>query len=340
MVGPFPTGWSVDPDDVAVFQLRAGLWSLRLPLPWPGLSRVNAYAIEADPDGVVLVDCGIAGDESCWEALHEGLRQTGHTPADVRRLVITHAHSDHFGLAARVVEESGCTLEMHPAHEPFTDAANEPVRIETERRRHALLQGVPQESVRFYSDVAEEVDAALPVPRFTALASGMRIPTGLGEWTVVETPGHAPSHLLLHQPELGIAIVGDLISRVFAPWYDHGYTADPVSELHASLDVLAGLDVELALPGHGRPIENVAEIVAMHHTELGSRVAAVAAAVAGGATSAYAVSREVFGRDDEMIDEVSHFVETLVYLDHLRLREEIIRDDNDDAFVYAAVPGV
>ncbi|MGH2734360.1 MAG: MBL fold metallo-hydrolase, partial [Actinomycetota bacterium] len=94
-----------------------GLFRLVLPLPWPGLDRVNAYLL-ADEDGATLVDCGIwdpGEDDGGWSRLGAALEATGHQVADVRTLVITHTHIDHYGMAARLVETTGCELWMHEA---------------------------------------------------------------------------------------------------------------------------------------------------------------------------------------------------------------------------------
>ena len=100
MVGPTPDIRSIDPAEVAVFEVRPGLWNLRIPLVWPGISHVNVAVLAGADGGITLVDCGTAGDPTCWDALLNGLAETGHGIADVTDLVITHAHSDHFGLAS------------------------------------------------------------------------------------------------------------------------------------------------------------------------------------------------------------------------------------------------
>src|SRR3954454_711855 len=141
MVGPTPDLRSIDPTAVAVFEVRPGLWNLRIPLVWPGISHVNVAVLAGADGGGPLVDCGTAGDPTCWNALVNGLSETGHGIADVTDLVVTHAHSDHFGLASRVVAESGCTMWMHPAHEAFTDSALEPERIYAARERRARAGG-------------------------------------------------------------------------------------------------------------------------------------------------------------------------------------------------------
>ena len=89
-----------------------GLWRLRLPLPWPGVPHGNAYAVAAG-DGVVLVDTGLH-EPGSMRQLELALDQAGLRVEHVRLVVCTHAHSDHYGQAAPIMERtgaasSGCT---------------------------------------------------------------------------------------------------------------------------------------------------------------------------------------------------------------------------------------
>src|SRR3954447_17684386 len=79
-----------------------GLWRLRLPLPWPGVPHVNSFAIAAG-SGVVLMDTGIHEPGSLGQ-LERALDQAGLGLEHVRLLVCTHAHADHYGQAAPIVE--------------------------------------------------------------------------------------------------------------------------------------------------------------------------------------------------------------------------------------------
>src|SRR5213075_862528 len=82
------------------------------------------------------------------------------------------------------------------------------------------------------------------------LVAGVEIETDVGTWQVYETPGHAPSHVCLHQRERRLLISGDhLLGRV-SLYFDVGYTPDPVGEFLDSLDVVERLDARLALSGH------------------------------------------------------------------------------------------
>src|SRR5258705_10584745 len=82
-----------------------GLWRLRLPLPWPGVPHVNAWAVAAG-DGVVLVDTGLA-DPGALAQLELALKEAGLRLEHIRLLVCTHAHSDHYGLAGSIVDPAG-----------------------------------------------------------------------------------------------------------------------------------------------------------------------------------------------------------------------------------------
>jgi glyoxylase-like metal-dependent hydrolase (beta-lactamase superfamily II) len=101
-----------------------GVFRLRLPLPWPGVPHGNAWAIAAG-DGVVLVDTGIHEPGSMGQ-LERALDQVGLRLEHVRLLVCTHAHADHYGQAATIVERTGCELWMHPRHEYARRYAEDP----------------------------------------------------------------------------------------------------------------------------------------------------------------------------------------------------------------------
>jgi len=111
MVGPPPASWAVPPERARAFELAPGIWQLRLPLPWPQVPHVNAYWLA---DLRVLVDCGSAGHPSHRASLSAALGVAGASVDDVRTLVGTHTHSDHVGLAAWVIQASGCEFLMHP----------------------------------------------------------------------------------------------------------------------------------------------------------------------------------------------------------------------------------
>jgi glyoxylase-like metal-dependent hydrolase (beta-lactamase superfamily II) len=101
-----------------------GVFRLRLPLPWPGVPHCNAWAVAAG-DGVVLFDTGMHQPGSMAH-LERALAMCNLSLENVRLLVCTHAHSDHYGQAAPIVERSGCELWMHPNHRHMLRWAEDP----------------------------------------------------------------------------------------------------------------------------------------------------------------------------------------------------------------------
>jgi glyoxylase-like metal-dependent hydrolase (beta-lactamase superfamily II) len=178
------------------------VWRLRLPLPWSHLPHCNAWALPAG-DGVVLVDTGLHSDGS-MEALEQALRLTGFDLGDVRQPVCTHAHPDHCGQAATIVARTGCAVLMHPRIAHLTARGTEAgaaARIELARQ-----SGVPENLLPSADHGAGLPGVAAPVLPDRALANGTTISTDVGTWQVFETPGHAPSHVCLFEPGLGLLL--------------------------------------------------------------------------------------------------------------------------------------
>jgi glyoxylase-like metal-dependent hydrolase (beta-lactamase superfamily II) len=329
----------VDPGAAGAREIVPGLWRLRLPTGWPGIDHVNAYVIDrAQGDGVVLVDCGTAGDPSCVEALEAALAQAGgRTLEDVRLLVATHAHSDHIGTAPLVIARGGGELWAHPDDAHFTAAFREPERIAAARERRARREGVPEARLEAYRTTREEQEGALGVlAPDRPLRDGDVVDTALGPWEVLETPGHSPSHVCLVQREWRLLIAGDLLCAAFVPWMDYGCSPDPVGESLASLERVEALgEIARALPGHGRPIADVPATIALTRAGFAQRLEATRAALAHGPAGAYEIATRMFGAEDDDIEATGHLTEVLSYLRHLRLAGEVVRERNDDdTYIY------
>jgi glyoxylase-like metal-dependent hydrolase (beta-lactamase superfamily II) len=316
------------------------IWQLRLPLPWPVVPHVNAYVIEGD-DGIVLVDCGSAGHPSHREGLAAALAEAGHDLGDVRTLVGTHTHSDHVGLAEWVVERSGCGFAMHPDTAHFYDGTREPERIAAARRRRAAAEGVPGERLEEFADTSEETDGVLSaLEPGEPLRGGEPVP-GAEAWEVVETPGHCPSHVCLVDRERRAVILGDLVAPVFAPWFDYGYSADPVTEFLDSLDRVEALGpFDLALPGHGRAVEDLPAALDDHRAGVARRLEETLAAIDEGPAGAFDLTVRVFGEELPAPLDVWRMTEIAAYLRHLRLAGMVVRDqDGDGRFVHRRADG-
>jgi glyoxylase-like metal-dependent hydrolase (beta-lactamase superfamily II) len=307
-----------------------GVWRLRLPLPWPGVPHCNAWAV-ASGDGIVLFDTGMH-EPGSMAHLERALAQCNLKVEHVRLLVCTHAHSDHYGQAATIMERSGCELWMHPDHEHMTRAAQDPEAALERRIEVAIQSGVAEEPLRAYAEArrGQGYGIAKIVEPDVALVPGVEIPTDLGVWSVHETPGHAPSHVCLFQADRRLLISGDhLLGRV-SLYYDYGYSPDPAGEFLRSLDVVEQLDARLCLAGHGRTFTDVQGHIAANRELVHERIAKVAEVIAGGPVTAFDAVPQVYGAAITPLNANWWLSETLCYLTHLEAEGRAERVPGED----------
>ena len=297
-----------------------GVWRLRLPLPWPGVPHCNAWALRAE-DGIVLVDTGYAADDGTRQ-LEYAMAQVGLTLADVRLVVCTHAHSDHYGLAGPIMDAAGCELWMHPAWEHVRGVAEDPDAALDRRIEVARRSGVPPAALERFREArrGQGTGIARTVAPDRALVPGLEVATDAGTWHVHETPGHAPSHVVLHQPESGLLLSGDhLLGRV-ALFFDHGHTPDPVGEFLTSLDRVENLETTLCLAGHGRPFREVRGKISAMRAEVDEHLDRVRRALDGEPRTAFEVVPELIGAEHLNAATAAWGLQmTLAYLEHLVL---------------------
>lgn len=309
-----------------------GVWRLRLPLPWPGVPHCNAWAVAAG-DGIVLFDTGYAGDDGTRQ-LEFALAQVGFELTDVRLVVCTHSHSDHYGLAGPIVDAAGCELWMHPAWGHVRAMAEDPEAALDRRIEVARQSGVPPAALERYKHARR--GSSTGIARLVApdreLVPGVEVATDLGAWHVHETPGHAPSHVVVHQPEQRLLISGDhLLGRV-SLFFDYGHTPDPVAEFAASLDRVQDLDVGLVLAGHGRPFRGLRGKVEANREELEAQLGRMRGALAGGEPrTAFETVVELVGAENMNAATATWGLQlALAYLDHLAILGEAEELDGED----------
>jgi glyoxylase-like metal-dependent hydrolase (beta-lactamase superfamily II) len=296
-----------------------GVWRLRLPLPWPGVPHCNAWAVAAG-DGIVLFDTGMHEPGSVAH-LERALDMCNLRLEHVRLLVCTHAHSDHYGQAATIVERAGCELWMHPNHEHMTLAAQDPDAALARRLEVARQSGVPEEPLRRYAQQrkGQGFGIAAIVEPDRPLLRGVEIDTDLGPWTVHETPGHAPSHVCLFQPDRRLLISGDHLLGRISVYFDYGWTPDPAGEFLTSLDRVQALDARLCLPGHGRTFADVRAHIEANRRLVGERIAKVLGALGDGPATAFELVPRVYGESVTPVNANWWLSETLCYLTHLEV---------------------
>jgi glyoxylase-like metal-dependent hydrolase (beta-lactamase superfamily II) len=312
-----------------------GVFRLVLPLPWPGLDRVNAYLLEG-PDGCTLVDAGMFlpdDDGNGWDDVEGAFAATGHSPKDVSRLVITHTHIDHYGMAGRFVAESRCELVAHPLADRDIELYQHPEERVRRLRELFTDHGVAESELdeltqfedwrRFISDVA------LPTSH---VDDGDTISVGDRKWQVVYTPGHSENHICLWSATDRLLISGDHLLPTITPHIDyerHG-EKDPLGDFLESLVKVEKLDPAISLPGHGGPFEEGAErarIVVRHHER---RLGSILQVVRREAHTAEQITQEIFGSTLLNFQKRLALGEALAHIRYLSKRGEIERVKGDD----------
>ena len=230
-----------------------------------GDDMVNFYIVE-EPEGLVLIDSGLPAH---WAALRDHLASSGAVPGDIKAVLLTHAHPDHLGLAARVRREAGAAVWIHGADAATLAAAN-PARAgaSTERSIAGYLLRRPA-ATRLLLHLARSGGfhpAPVSDPEvFETPTTLTRVP---GAPEAVPIPGHTPGSTAYVFRHHGVIFTGDALVS-----YDgltglrgprlvcRGFTHDGASAL-ASLDTLAGIGRDLtALPGHGDPMAELSPAV-------------------------------------------------------------------------------
>ena len=295
--------------------MAEGVYQLKLPVPFP-LRFVASYLVEG-PDGWTVIDPGFdyPPAREAWEEQSAALGLD--LSADVNRVIVTHLHPDHIGLARWLEERSGAPVYM--LEEEIRNARHvwDPARGNEGFIRFLLANGMDEEIAR---PTAGSTSMGIRLPEdLLPLRGGENISLGGSEWRVIHTPGHSDFHFVLHEAEKSILLAGDHLLLHITPnigtWT---YTAPrPLERYLASIQDLKGLDVDLVLPGHGPLFHDldgrVDELVA-HHAE---RLDAMHAAFDGVPVTGYELSRRVFA--DDLSDHQLRFAlaETLAHLEFL-----------------------
>lgn len=330
-------------------EVLPGVHQLRLPMAGSRLRHVNSYLLEGQ-DGYVLVDCGWDRPD-VLEALRAELRALGVGLDDVRTLVVTHFHSDHYGLAGTLVRLTRLRLLMHRLDWLHVRVNLADLVVAQELMADWMARnGLPPAA---WSD--EDLGVLASVRKFSLAApdaeleDGERIEVGRHAFRVVWTPGHTNGHICLYDAERRVLLSGDHVLDPITPnvGYSRPDLGNPLGAYLASLRKVAALDTDLVLPAHGEPFRGlgrrVRELLA-HHDE---REAEALEALLHGASTAGEVARRLpWTRRRTSFDQLPAFPqrqavsETIAHLEELRARGLVSCEERDGRNYYqrAEVP--
>jgi glyoxylase-like metal-dependent hydrolase (beta-lactamase superfamily II) len=231
----------------------------------PGVHRIeddwtNWYLLE-DEGSLTIVDAGVPRS---WSSLGNALERLGRRRADVRALVLTHAHFDHIGFAERARQELGIPVWVHENDVPLT---NHPLQYGRERSRFKYFATQPKALPIVASFVRDRAFWPPPIKEVRRFTDGaLDVP---GKPEVVFTPGHTLGHVALNLPGRDAVIAGDAVVTLNPYTGKRGpqivaraATADSERNLD-SIGAIADLGVSTVLTGHGDAWRRgTAEIVA------------------------------------------------------------------------------
>jgi glyoxylase-like metal-dependent hydrolase (beta-lactamase superfamily II) len=245
-------------------EVADGIWRIVLPTPWP-VGPVNVYLIDDDP--LTLVDTGpIHGP--ALEALEAALAERGRQTKDLERIIITHQHPDHWGLARPLAGRSGAALCALDEFDAWLAAY--PSSLEREDRfadelivRHG---GDPSASGGIYRndvDFAERAEITHP------LRNGDVVEFADRRLRVLHRPGHSRSDTVLHDDDRRVMIGADhvmvrpsvplLSPPLSGPASPHRHRA--LATYKTSLRRTRAMDIEVVLPGHGDPLHDAHAVI-------------------------------------------------------------------------------
>ena len=252
----YPIETPPKPDEA--IEVAPGIVWVRLTLPFR-LNHVNIYLL-ADGDGWTMIDTGIGNEATiaAWTTLFEGPLKN----FNVTRLIVTHAHPDHVGLAGWIVERFGCRLWMSQVE--YLQAAYHQHRGSEERRlaqrlffrRHGLSEDITDALLGRGQDYLKRV-SVLPAS-YRRIANGDEISIGARKFKIITGGGHALDQVMLYCEADNIFLSADQVLSKISPnvsvWAVEP-DANALGEYLRSLASLSGIlkDDVLVLPGHGVP---------------------------------------------------------------------------------------
>ena len=306
--------------------MAEGLYMITLPMLPFRLRYVNIFAA-LEREGITLIDTG-PNMPGVLPALEASLAEIGRQVEDCRRILITHFHADHCGLAGLIAGRSGAEIFLSEI-DALTLRTFEDQELRSEcRRRFGRENGLDAETLAAIEAAVSpfRTDTA-PFNATGSLSGGDRLTVGGRSLEVVSTPGHSRGHLSFYLSQERFLIAGDHVLPRITPnlspdLIDPSFR--PLACFLGSLERVASLFVEMVCPAHGHPFPDlkgrVAEIREHHRERKGLALAAVAGEKP---RTAAEVSVTIFGPDLPPFDRYLAVSESYVHLIELAIEGSI-----------------
>jgi len=309
---------------------------ISLPTPFY-IGPVNVYLIKQDP--ITLIDTGPKTPEAL-EALRSGLRAAGSSISDIRRIVLTHAHEDHCGLARSLRDEAkDAEVFVHS-----WETGHRASRLEHEESLRLLQRaGVPDDEIQsmrqLYDEVRQYADS-LDDDRCRELKDGDELEFDSGALRILHTPGHTPGSCSFIREADRTVIAGDCVLKRITPNpvispdpIDPGRRFKSLAEYLVSLARVRSFAPTLVFGGHGEPVQDFEELFNRYLKLIRERQATAMRALPKTGATAWEVSRVMFPDTDD-VHRFLAVSEAVAHLDYAESEGRIALEISDGREVY------
>ena len=276
-------------------QVLNGVHQIKSPGPGDASLYTNVYIIEGS-NGHILVDSGWDSQESLW-ALQEGIKTANLKLRDIKKIVITHIHPDHYGLSTKIKQICGAEVAIHRMDAGFILSRYKNFSDLIKKTEELLRQnGVPENELPQLKEASLWMNKLVtPDPPEVMLEDGDTISNDSFEFEVLWTPGHSPGHICLYEQNRRFILTGDHVLYDTLPHVGFNPQSgdNPLGDYVSSLKKLERLNVHFILPGHG-PVFNALglriEKILQHHED---RKRAIMQSLRNGLKTAYEIAQQI-----------------------------------------------
>ncbi|KGX91365.1 beta-lactamase [Pontibacillus halophilus JSM 076056 = DSM 19796] len=237
------------------------IYQLTVPTPF-AVGDVHTYLLQGER--LSLIDAGVKTEEAL-EAMTTQLKEIGYEPEDIEQIILTHHHPDHIGLVGYF---PNATVYGHQDNRPWLEQP--PAFFEQYEAFFIQLYaetGVPEEFKKYLKFLRDPLKYLTKGTLHGELQQGDLLP-GHPDWVVIETPGHAQSHLSFYREQDGSLLAGDHIlphissnPLIEPPRYEGGERPKPLLQYRNAMLACVDLGVKRVYPGHGKIFSGIEELV-------------------------------------------------------------------------------